>query len=150
MLVWRFFPDVLFHTSASSPKRISSVQDVYYNVTRVNDLVELVPYPLALAFGENGFSCGRRLTTGFALLFGVHGAEGFGEAGADDEYVALLECHTLVLGDLLDLGDFDSVRVELVELDAVLVGPCFVVDENTSGDDASSGVPVCVLLAQVD
>ena len=68
MLVGSLFADVLLDTSATRTKRISGVQDVNDNITRVNDFVKLVPDTLALTLGEDGLSCSGQSTVGLGLL----------------------------------------------------------------------------------
>ena len=70
MLVWNFFFHIPFHTTASRPERISSVEDMEDDVGRVDDFVELVPYTLALPFGEDGFSSHGRHVLGFVVVSG--------------------------------------------------------------------------------
>jgi len=61
MLVRRFLLDVFLHAAASRSFWISRVQDVEDDVRGVDDFVQLVPYPLALTFGEDGFASNRKL-----------------------------------------------------------------------------------------
>ena len=70
MLVGNFFFHVPFHATTSRPKRISSVKDVEDDVGRVDDFVELVPYTLALPFGEDGFSGHGRGVVRFVVMSG--------------------------------------------------------------------------------
>ena len=66
----------------------------------------------------------------------------FGEAGADDDDVALAEVDARFFGDGLDVLEADDVLVEGVELEAVLVGPALEVDEDAAGRDAAEFVPI--------
>lgn len=81
-----FFFDVLFYAPTACSQRVSSIQNMDHNIGRVDHLVQLVPYPLALALGKYGFSCRRkdfRLRDCFT--------SGFLVAGSSIEQLCLLE-----------------------------------------------------------
>jgi len=54
MLVGSFGLEILLDTSTPRSERISCIQDVKDDVGGVDDLVQLIPYPLALTFVEDG------------------------------------------------------------------------------------------------
>jgi hypothetical protein len=87
---------------------------------------------------------------GFSLLLRIHSTERFCETSADDEDIALLEFDALILCDLLDLGDLDSMGIKLAELNTILVRPCLVVNENTSSNNTSPGMPIYVAFSAIN
>lgn len=101
----------------------------------------MVPEPLGDGRGSldaADFVCSQS----FLLLVARFAGEGFGEAAAEDEDVALFEGDALLLCDCLDFVDGDAVRGEGVEGDPVLIRPELVVDEDAAGDETAALVPV--------
>ena len=76
------------------------------------------------------------------LLLRVHLGQGLCEARADNEDVSLLECSTLLFGHGLKIGDLDCVVREGVVLDALTVGVGLVVEEDATGYQTATLVPV--------
>lgn len=58
-------------------------------------------------------------------------------AGADEKDVAFLEGCALEFCDLLQSGDCDGRRCEVVDGDVVCIGPGGVVEEDAATDDAT-------------
>lgn len=79
---------------------------------------------------------------GFALLLAIHASELLSEAAPDNNDVSLAKLDPLGLCDFLNVGDGDSVCIEAVELDVVLVNILAVVNEHASGDQTSAVMPV--------
>lgn len=57
MLVWCFLLDVFFNTVAPSTQGISSIEDMYYDVGRVDDLQQSVSSPFADLDAEENIPC---------------------------------------------------------------------------------------------
>ena len=77
------------------------------------------------------------------LLLGRRARQVFGETGAHDDDVALLERRALVLGRRLEVGDRDLVRREGRVFDPLLRRVGLVVDQYPAAHQAASVVPVC-------
>lgn len=78
----------------------------------------------------------------FSLLLASLSSEALSEARSNDDHVSLLELHSLLLRDGLDVFDGDLVVGEGVEGSAGFVCVALEVDEDTAGDHAATLVPV--------